>query len=648
MPPAEDRALHQYELLERVASGGMAEVFRARASGAHGFEKILAIKRILPDLARDPEFERRFIAEAKLTVALTHANIVQVHDFGRMGGTLYLAMEFVDGPDLAALLRALRDRDEPAPIGPALHIAIELAKGLDYAHRKGVVHHDVSPSNILVSREGEVKVADFGIALAAEGAVATRSARRVMGKWRYMSPEQTRGEKLDARGDLFSAGVVIYELLTGARPFVGDDAEAIVKAIREESVVPPTQLRPELPAALDAVLLRALERDPAKRWTSAAELSRALVEVSYARTLVATGLDVASLVAHACPKATPKGQTIDEAIARELLGTGGAIDARATPEPSRVTATMRRTATGQGGPTLIRTVGPDGLTRLELEGATTAPAAATKESTTAPAPASASGRGPGRLIVAAGVVLALGGGAYVATRDRGTPTPVAAAIDAAAGRATLVLETTPAGATIELDGARLPEVTPARVVVAPSSAASPHRVILALPGWRAHTDPGIVVAAGDEVRISAALARPTTVLDVTTTPAGASVELDDRELGTTPLHVEVPADAQGHLVRVRRRGFADLTTPVTLADGATIPIAGALAPATRFGTISLNVEPWADVYVDGRKVGQAPTPRLRLPVGHHTLRLVNPVAKKSGTLEVDVDGATTRLYQKKL
>ena len=236
-----DRTLDRYELVERIALGGMAEVFRAKAFGAHGFEKVLAIKRILPALARDPEFENRFIAEAKLAVTLSHANIVQVLDFGRFGGSLYIAMEYVDGPDLAALLKAYAERKQRISVGAAMHVAMELAKGLDFAHRRGVVHHDVSPSNILLSRAGEVKVADFGIAqAAAEAERSQRGARRIMGKWRYMSPEQTRGEKLDTRSDLFSAGVVMFELLTGERLFPGDDIETIVGHIRQMQIPRPS------------------------------------------------------------------------------------------------------------------------------------------------------------------------------------------------------------------------------------------------------------------------------------------------------------------------------------------------------------------------------------------------------------------------
>ena len=162
-----EKSLERYDVLDRIAVGGMAEVFLAKAYGAHGFEKTLAIKRILPELARDPEFEARFIAEAKVAVKLTHANIVQVLDFGRVADSLFIAMEYIDGLDLAALLRRYKDRGLKLPQPAAFQIAIELARALDFAHSHGVVHRDVSPSNILLSRAGEVKIADFGIAVAA-------------------------------------------------------------------------------------------------------------------------------------------------------------------------------------------------------------------------------------------------------------------------------------------------------------------------------------------------------------------------------------------------------------------------------------------------------------------------------------------------
>src|SRR4051812_36632092 len=195
------KSLERYDVLDRIAVGGMAEVFLAKAYGAHGFEKTLAIKRILPELARDAEFEARFIAEAKVAVRLSHANVVQVLDFGRIGESLFIAMEYVDGLDLAAMLRKFKEEKRLVPLPAAFHVAIEIVRALDFAHQHNVVHRDVSPSNVLVSRAGEVKIADFGIAVAAaphKGAT-TAGPKRVMGKWRYMSPEQTRGDTLDTR-----------------------------------------------------------------------------------------------------------------------------------------------------------------------------------------------------------------------------------------------------------------------------------------------------------------------------------------------------------------------------------------------------------------------------------------------------------------
>ena len=177
----------RYELLDRIAVGGMAEVFRAKAFGAHGFEKTLAIKKILPELAKDPEFEDRFIAEAKLAVELSHANVVQVLDFGRFAGTLFIAMELVNGVDLSALLKFYTDRGERVPIPAAFQISIEIIRGLSFAHQNGVVHRDVSPSNILLSKAGEVKIADFGIAVAMREELAADEGR-IMGKWRYFGP----------------------------------------------------------------------------------------------------------------------------------------------------------------------------------------------------------------------------------------------------------------------------------------------------------------------------------------------------------------------------------------------------------------------------------------------------------------------------
>jgi serine/threonine protein kinase len=193
---------------------------------------------------------------------LSHTNVVQVFDFGRFAGSPFIAMEYVEGLDLAALLRRLKDRGIKIPMAAAFQIAIELARGLDFAHQHGVVHRDVSPSNILLSKAGEVKIADFGIALAAAPGkvVAGAGRRKVMGKWRYMSPEQARGEPLDTRSDMFSAASVMYELFTGEKLFPGDEAEDIIRNIHSAAAQPGLGAA-RLPARLDDILHQA----PARR-----------------------------------------------------------------------------------------------------------------------------------------------------------------------------------------------------------------------------------------------------------------------------------------------------------------------------------------------------------------------------------------------
>jgi serine/threonine protein kinase len=334
-----EKNLNRYDVLDRIAVGGMAEVFLAKAYGAHGFEKTLAIKRILPELARDPEFEERFIAEAKVAVRLSHTNVVQVFDFGRFAGSLFIAMEYVDGLDLAALLRRLKQRGEKIPVTAAFQIAIELARGLDFAHQHGVVHRDVSPSNILLSRAGEVKIADFGIAVAATPSRGTFTGRRkVMGKWRYMSPEQARGEPLDTRSDLFSAAAVMHELFTGEKLFPGDEAEDIIRNIHDMPLPRPSEVRPGLPPRLDAILHAALARSPDARPARPAVMLRALIELTYESSIVSTALDVSELVSDLVDSTTPTGKRLDAIIRAQLAGLAESTRARRTAGAERRTA----------------------------------------------------------------------------------------------------------------------------------------------------------------------------------------------------------------------------------------------------------------------------------------------------------------------
>ena len=360
------KSLERYDVLDRIAVGGMAEVFLAKAYGAHGFEKTLAIKRILPELARDAEFEARFIAEAKVAVRLSHANVVQVLDFGRIGESLFIAMEYVDGLDLAAMLRKFKDEKRQVPLPAAFHIAIEIVRALDFAHGHNVVHRDVSPSNVLVSRAGEVKLADFGIAVAASPHRGGGTGpRRVMGKWRYMSPEQARGDTLDTRSDLFSAASVIYEVFTNEKLFPGEEAEDIIKNIHDMPIPKMSALRPGLPSRLDEVLALALARKPIDRPMRPAQVLRSLIELSYESSIMATALDVAEALATVIPAKRISGRgALDDVIRKQLNDPPTAARKTAVTDgkpPSTQTLEKR----GEHSTGLFRKIDLDGLSRLE-------------------------------------------------------------------------------------------------------------------------------------------------------------------------------------------------------------------------------------------------------------------------------------------
>jgi serine/threonine protein kinase len=276
----------RYRLLEQIARGGMAEVFKAKSHGVEGFEKVLVLKRILPELANNPQFVEMFLQEARLSVTLSHANIVQVFDLGREDDTYFIAMEYVPGMDLARVIRHHRKRSKPTPIALCVYIACEVARGLDYAHRRkdahgqalGVVHRDVSPQNVLLSFEGEVKIADFGIARA-RNTVEQNGA--VRGKYAYMAPEQANGQPIDARADVYALGVTLYEALTGRNPFVARTPQEVLLRVKSGAWTPLREARPDVPADLAEVIERSLSLRADARPPSAAVLYEELTQTLY-------------------------------------------------------------------------------------------------------------------------------------------------------------------------------------------------------------------------------------------------------------------------------------------------------------------------------------------------------------------------------
>jgi serine/threonine protein kinase len=311
-----ERQFGPYRLVQQIAVGGMAEIHLAKTHGIAGFEKYVALKMIHPNFSQDSHFIQMLIDEAKITVQLQHVNIAQTFDLGRVGDTFYITMEYVDGADLYRLLRRSSEQDRLFPIALGAFIGKEVASGLDYAHRKrdhngqplGIVHRDVSPQNVLISYAGEVKLVDFGIAKATMRARQT-AAGVIKGKYYYMSPEQAWGEPLDHRTDIFSAGILLYETLTGQMLYLEEDLHKLLDRVRRAEIPPPSTLRADIPPQLDAIVMRALSKQPEGRYQSAAELAHELERFLHAYAPVFTANKVTAwmsdVLGHAGAPAPP-------------------------------------------------------------------------------------------------------------------------------------------------------------------------------------------------------------------------------------------------------------------------------------------------------------------------------------------------------
>ena len=288
--------LGRYEIIKRLAWGGMAEILLARMTGIPGFEKIVVLKRIKPELSNDPDFVHMLLDEARIAATLAHPNLVQTYDAGEEGGDYFIAMEYLHGEDMVAVLRALARAKQRMPLDHALTIAIGLCAGLHHAHEKAgsdgrplhVVHRDVSPHNVILTYEGEVKLLDFGIAKARYRFGATRTGA-LKGKVWYMSPEQCKGGDIDRRSDIFSLGILLYEMTVMRRLYRGSGDFEVMREIVEGRVVPPRELVPRYPLGLERIVMRALAKDRAQRFSTAAEMQAELEELARAeRAYVAT------------------------------------------------------------------------------------------------------------------------------------------------------------------------------------------------------------------------------------------------------------------------------------------------------------------------------------------------------------------------
>ena len=325
----------RYRITEKIDAGGMAEVYRGIAESAvGGIKKAVAIKRILPSLTKNKKFVSMFLDEARVSMHLQHANIVGVFDIGMADTAYFIVLEFVDGCNMKSILESLRRQGKKLPLPQVLWIMMQVCNALAYAHdatdpetgrELGVVHRDISPPNILVSRRGEVKLVDFGLAKATSQIESTDPGV-VKGKFSYLSPEAASGKEVDRRADIFAVGILLYELLTGKRLFYGETDYQTVELVRQAKVPPIAAQNPEVQPELEQIIRKALSRDLSARFQSAGDLQDALAQYLFSQRLKVTSRDIEQLVVgvikekqKSAPAAEPVGNLIDTLINEEIV-----------------------------------------------------------------------------------------------------------------------------------------------------------------------------------------------------------------------------------------------------------------------------------------------------------------------------------------
>ena len=350
--------LGKYQILTRLSVGGMAEIFLATGKGPQGERRLVTLKRILPELRERDEFVHMFLDEARISASLAHLNIAQVYELGHDGEELFIAMEFIAGQSLASILRRCKQLKRPVPVGFTAMVGKDLCKALDCAHnyhqRNGelapIIHRDVSPANVMVTYTGQVKVIDFGVAKAA-GSLSRTATGNIKGSRGYMSPEQARGAPLDPRSDIFSAGILLHELLTGRPLFLRDSELATFRGILRDEIPSALSLNPGVPKLLSDVVATALSRSAASRFPSAMEMSRAI------------SLAIPALISSPAEAAL----LMRELFAEELRQTDALLKAEASGPLDEAAVRLKELGVPRSGGTNVFGPLPTGVIRLEDE-----------------------------------------------------------------------------------------------------------------------------------------------------------------------------------------------------------------------------------------------------------------------------------------
>jgi len=619
-----------YELMEKVAVGGMAEIFKARAIHGQGVEKLVCIKRIHPALSADKSFVAMFIDEARLGVQMVHGNIVPVFDFGYVDGHYFLAMEYVAGQDLAAFCGRAQVVGVAWPPELAFFVTMEILEGLAYAHHKRddsgrpleLVHRDVSPSNVLVSRDGQVKLLDFGIARSQAREFETRTGV-IKGKPGYMSPEQAAGMKVDARADVWSCGAVLHELITGVK----------IKDGRRDIGDP----------QIDAVIRRALAADRDERYQDARELQGALADIMAERRWRPNATDLADFI-----------ERVESAQA-----PGENWDMQSTAVEEHLAAALKEITTGgftapvtdgeiEEAPTQLATVSTGSA---DKPGTLAATAQLTKQ------PAAPQRRSRGVLIAAVvGVLAAAGALAFYLTRgadegaDEGAADPGAGGegdTGPVPGAATIASD--PKGAEVWIDGSSADERTPAKIELPPGQ----HRIELRLAGHETWTHQ-IDVDPGQQVLLEPSLKPLPARARIVTEPAGARITVDGADRGESPVTLDDLTPGK-HTVTASLPGKVDAEQELVAEPGGEHEVAielkdrpnDAASPAQPKGKATLNITslPWADVTLDGKPIGRTPIRGRQISAGKHTVVLSNPLKGFSKTQSFTVKPGDSKLIK---
>jgi serine/threonine-protein kinase len=599
--------LGKYQLIRKLATGGMAEVYLAKAAGPMGFEKTLVVKRILPHLAEDPSFVEMFLGEAKLAAQLNHPNIVQIFDFGETDGEYFLAMEYIDGPNLRVLLKRAALAHLELPPAVCARLIASACEGLAFAHDfadpetgqpLGLIHRDISPDNILVSRQGAVKVVDFGIAKSAGQSHKTQSGV-IKGKLAYMPPEQVRAKALDRRADVYALGVVLYELLTGRKPYDLETDAGTMQAILFEPLVPAVQHRPDLPEPVLRILDRALAKDREQRHPDCLALAAELEEFILSVGKPVTTQQIVQLIAqvspstdspmptpHGTPRSGPKLSVTPVHTPVPATGSTGPRSSGSGLKSSSTSVPVEPTAQKEPSTVARPFTAPIPIERTQVLQAPSSKETSTEAadeaspSTDASPPAAPAWK---RMVIPAALglgLLAVGGG-YVMLRPGPTPDPVT---PPAIVQAPPVKDPAPP-APSEAPASKPVEVAQNSVDAKPPENPTPPA---ATPTLTEPPKPPDTVA-----------------MNVTPTP--------------TPVPDAVP-----------------LKDPPSKKSGTTPTSQKPSKPAGK-GTVAFRVRPFATVFINGKNYGQTPfDDPVELPSGFHTVKFVNDELPKTVTQKIEL------------